>query len=216
MRVRALAVAGTLGVLIALVVVYFIFFLESGPAAIAAVVSDGTARLTLQTVPSYGHHPFPDWVSYMAKDPAGKWEHTTIFKVPAHTLVEVTVYQYDGDSGLRNAFLSGVSGTTGDIETINGTPQHGINPNDAAHTFTIPDLDVNVPLPGVNPNAKNQCGVAPCSLAEAHNTITFSFRTPGKGTYRWQCFVPCAAGFLFGNGGPMQTIGYMSGLIEVS
>jgi hypothetical protein len=136
--------------------------------------------------------------------------------VPAHTLVDVTIYQYDGASGLRNAFLGGVSGTTGGIETINGTPEHGINANDAAHTFTVPDLDINVPLPGVNPNAKNQCGVAPCSLAEAHNTITFSFRSPGPGTYRWQCFVPCAAGFLFGNGGPMQTIGYMSGLIEVS
>jgi hypothetical protein len=215
--VRALAVAATFGVLVALVVVYFIFFLESGPAAIAATRgSDGSADLTLQTVPSYGHHPFPDWVSYMAKDPQGKWEHTTIFKVPAHTLIKVTIYQYDGDSGLRNAFLSGVSGTTGDIETINGTVEHGINPNDAAHTFTIPDIDVNVPLPGINPNAKNPCGTAPCSLAEAHNTITFSFRSPGPGSYRWQCFVPCAAGFLFGNGGPMQTIGYMSGLIEVS
>ena len=77
-------------------------------------------------------------------------------------------------------------------------------------------LNINVPLPGINANAKNQCSVAPCSNSFAHNTITFSFRTPGKGTYRWQCFVPCAAGFLFGNGGPMQTIGYMSGLIEVS
>ena len=216
MRVRALAVGATLGVLIALAACYFVFFLESGPAAIAAVVSGGTARLTLQTVASYGHPPFPDWVSYLAKDSSGRWQHTTIFKVPAHTLVTVTVYQYDGDSGLRNSFLSGVSGTTGDVEVINGKSEHGINPDDAAHTFTIPDINLNVPLPGVDDNAKNQCGVAPCSLAEAHNTITFSFRSPGPGSYRWQCFVPCAAGFLFGNGGPMQTIGYMSGLIEVS
>jgi len=86
-------VAATLSVLIALVVVYFIFFLESGPPAIAAVVSDGTARLTLQTVPTYGHHPFPDWVSYLAKDASGRWQHTTIFKVPAHAMVDVTIYQ---------------------------------------------------------------------------------------------------------------------------
>jgi hypothetical protein len=39
--------------------------------------------------------------------------------------------------------------------------------------------------------------------------------SPGKGTYRWQCFVPCAAGFYLGFGGPMQTIGWMSGEIEV-
>ena len=90
------------------------------------------------------------------------------------------------------------------------------NPDDAAHTFSVPDLDINVPMPGVDANAKNQCAVAPCTLAEAHNTITFSFVSPGPGSYRWQCFVPCALAFLYGNGGPMQTIGYMDGLIEVS
>ncbi len=35
------------------------------------------------------------------------------------------------------------------------------------------------------------------------------------GTYRWQCFVPCGLAFLLGNGGPMQTIGYMTGNMEV-
>jgi hypothetical protein len=91
-----------------------------------------------------------------------------------------------------------------------------LDPDDAAHTFTVPDIDLSVPLEGVNANAKNQCGVAPCTLAEAHNTITFSFRSPGPGSYRWQCFVPCAAGFLDGFGGPMQTIGYMDGMIDVT
>ena len=38
---------------------------------------------------------------------------------------------------------------------------------------------------------------------------------PGKGLYRWQCFVPCAAGFIQGFGGPMQTVGYMDGFIKV-
>jgi len=33
--------------------------------------------------------------------------------------------------------------------------------------------------------------------------------------YRWQCFVPCGLGFLYGNGGPMQTIGFMDGFLEV-
>ena len=39
--------------------------------------------------------------------------------------------------------------------------------------------------------------------------------TPGKGLYRWQCFVPCAAGFIQGFGGPMQTVGYMGGFLKV-
>ena len=216
MRVRGVAVAATFSGLIALVVLYIVFFLTSAPAAISAVTTNGTAQLTLQTVPSYGHHPFPDWVSYLAKDSSGHWQHTTIFKVPAHTLVKVTIYQYDGASGLRNNFLAKVQGTKGGVEVLNGKAVSTINPDDAAHTFSVPDLDINVPMPGVDANAKNQCAVAPCTLAEAHNTITFSFVSPGPGTYRWQCFVPCALAFLYGNGGPMQTIGYMDGLIEVS
>jgi hypothetical protein len=216
MRVRGVAVAATFSGLVALVVLYVVFFLTSAPAAISAVVANGTARLTLQTVASYGHHPFPDWVSYLAKDSSGRWKHTTIFKVPAHTLVKVTIYQYDGASGLRNSFLAKVQGTRGGVEVINGKAVSTINPDDTAHTFSVPDLDINVPMPGVDANAKNQCVVAPCTLAEAHNTITFSFVSPGPGTYRWQCFVPCALGFLYGNGGPMQTIGYMDGLIEVA
>jgi hypothetical protein len=216
MRVRGVAVAATFGGLVVLVVLYVVFFLTSAPAAISAVVSNGTAQLTLQTVPSYGHHPFPDWVSYLAKDSSGHWRHTTIFKVPAHTLVTVTILQYDGASGLRNNFLAQVQGTKGGTAVINGKTVSSINPDDAAHTFTVPDLDINVPLPGIASDAKNQCAVTPCTLAQAHNTIRFSFRSPGPGTYRWQCFVPCALGFLFGNGGPMQTIGYMDGLIEVA
>ena len=107
-------------------------------------------------------------------------------------------------------------GTTGGVELVNGKPVHILNPDLASHTFTIPDLGVSVPLPGVPSSAKNLCSAGPCSLSEAHNTITFSFMTPGPGTYRWQCFVPCGAGFYFGNGGPMQTIGWMSGEIVVT
>jgi hypothetical protein len=33
--------------------------------------------------------------------------------------------------------------------------------------------------------------------------------------FRWQCFVPCAAGFIQGFGGPMQTVGYMDGYLKV-
>ena len=28
-------------------------------------------------------------------------------------------------------------------------------------------------------------------------------------------FVPCAAGWIFGNGGPMQTVGWMDGYLKV-
>jgi hypothetical protein len=171
--------------------------------------------LTLQTVPAYGHAPDPDWVSYLVQDASGHWQHTTIYQVPAHTLVHVTLYQFDTATGLRNNFLGQVRGTAGTTATLNGKAFHSIDPDLASHTFTVPDIGLSVPLPGVADDAKNQCSAAPCTLAEAHTTITFSFMSPGKGTYRWQCFVPCAFGFYFGNGGPMQTIGWMSGEIKV-
>jgi hypothetical protein len=46
-------------------------------------------------------------------------------------------------------------------------------------------------------------------------TIEFTFKTGARGTFRWQCFVPCAAGTLNGNGGPMQTVGFMDGFVHV-
>lgn len=215
MRGRAIGVAGVAVVLAVLVAVYLLDFLVVTPPAVSAVVQNGTAHLTLQTVPTYGHSPDPDWVSYLGEDQAGHWQHTTIYKVPAHTLVTITVYQYDTSTGLRNPFLAQVRGTRGGIAMMNGKPVSVLNPDDASHTFTVPDLGISVPLPGISSSATNTCSAAPCPLSEAHTTITFSFMSPAKGTYRWQCFVPCAAGFIFGNGGPMQTIGWMDGEIEV-
>jgi hypothetical protein len=213
---RALATVAVGVVLLVLAALYLLDCLVVTPSAVSAVVQGTVARLTLQTVASYGHSPDPDWVSYLALDASGQWRHTTTYKVPAHTLVRVTIYQFDTATGLRNPFLAQVRGTVGGTATVNGKAFSVLNPDDASHTFTVPDLGISVPLPGVADDAKNQCSVAPCDLSEAHTTITFTFMSHGKGTYRWQCFVPCAAGFIFGNGGPMQTIGWMSGEIEVT
>ncbi len=100
---------------------------------------------------------------------------------------------------------------------LNGKNVRVINSNagnGTAHTFSIPTLGINVPLYGNNGNA-NLCSAAPCTTSSPHNVIKFSFKTPGPGQYAWQCFVPCAGGFLYGNGGPMQTIGYMDGFLKV-
>lgn len=210
-----IAIGLTTAVMAVLLFLYIADFLTVTPASIAAVTRNGTTTLTLQTVPSYGHAPDPDWVSYLVQDGAGHWHHSTIFKLPAHTLVTVTVYQYDSSTGLRNPFLAQVRGTAGGIASLNGKPFSVLSSDDASHTFTVPDIGLSVPLSGISSNAKNPCSTAPCGLSYDHNTIRFRFMTPGRGTYRWQCFVPCAAGFIFGNGGPMQTIGWMSGELEV-
>jgi hypothetical protein len=181
-----------------------------------AAPSTGGKNLELMTVAAIGpkySSSHPEWVSYLVRS-GGHWIHDTTFTVPANTVVHVTVYQFDGATGLRNAFLSQVQGTVGGTETVDGKTVDAIDPEEASHTFAVPELGVFVPLPGVPEEAKNQCEFAPCEGA-AHRTITFSFRTGKKGRYRWQCFVPCAAGWYFGNGGPMQTLGWMDGFINV-
>ncbi|HEY7073849.1 MAG TPA: hypothetical protein VH418_00705 [Solirubrobacteraceae bacterium] len=214
---RLLAVGVATGAALVLVVLYVVYFLAATPTTVraAAAAARGGVNLTLQTVASYGNPPHPDWVSYLVRDASGRWRHTTVFRVPAHSVVHVTVYQYDTATGLRNPFWSQVRGTVGATMTVDGKPMHALPPDDASHTFAIPDLGVSVPLKGVADDAKNQCTVAPCTPAQAHTTVTFTFRTGAPGTFRWQCFVPCAASFIYGNGGPMQSPGWMDGYLVV-
>jgi hypothetical protein len=207
----AVAVAGTL------IGFYIANWLLSGPPTYQPQATSSGAQLTIQTVAAVGSKlsPNPDWVSYLVRKQSGQWERSTIWTVPANTLVHVTIYQFDGNSGLRNAFLARTQGLVGSA-TLDGKPFAQINPDNASHTFAIPQLGVLVPLEGVSDKAKDQCGFAPCDpKTMAHRTITFTFRSGKKGKYRWQCFVPCAAGFMFGFGGPMQTIGYMDGFLNV-
>jgi hypothetical protein len=218
---KLLGVIGAVVLVGVLIGLYVGSWATSVPRTIVATASasvTATTNLTLQTDAAVGPQEspaHPDWVSYLVKQ-NGHWVRSTIFKVPAHSLVHVTVYQFDGDSGLRNPFLSEVQGTVGASMDVDGKTINHIDPEEASHTFVVPQLGVFVPLPGVAEEAKNQCEYGPCDPATmAHRTIEFAFRTGKKGRFRWQCFVPCAAGTYFGFGGPMQTLGYMDGYIDV-
>jgi hypothetical protein len=197
---------------------YIGLYLTNVPGSAAATPSSaGSASLYLATVAAAeGTDPHPTWVSYYAVDANDQhWQHKTTYVLPANTLVHVTIYQFDGQSGLRNPFLSQGQGIVGGTFLLNGKPTKTIDPDSASHVFAIPQMGVSVPLEGIADDAKNPCANAPCPLSTDHFTISFTFRTPGKGLYRWQCFVPCAAGFIQGFGGPMQTVGYMDGFIKV-
>jgi hypothetical protein len=174
-------------------------------------------HLEIQTVPAIGPKlsQNPDWVSYLIKTQSGEWKRMTVWNLPANATVHVTDYNFDSASGLRNPYLARPQGIVGNRVIIDGKPTNAIDPNSASHTFAVPELGIIVAFPGVAADAKNQCGAAPCSLNMAHTTTQFTFRTTTPGHFRWQCFVPCAAGWIFGNGGPMQTIGYMDGFLNV-
>jgi hypothetical protein len=177
-----------------------------------------TVHVVMQEDPQNTVSTHPDWVSYFIQNPkTHAWIHTTLFKVPAGSKIDMTIYGYDGCTPLRNQVFGGVSGTIGGVENVNGKPVKVINSwsgCNVAHTFSIPTLNLNVPMasPGLTANL---CGTSPCTSGP-HETVTFSFMSPRTtGDYFWQCRVPCGGGFVDGFGGPMQTIGFMTGNMEV-
>ena len=219
--------AGKLGIVfslfalaVGLVVFTAMSFLRTEPPTVdlAAGHQPGQpVHLTVETVGSVGYGVHPEWVSYLVKAPNGQWVQSTLWNLPAHTKIDVTIYQYDSGSPLRNQQVGQVYGTDGGTATVNGKSIHLVNSNAGAgvgHTFSVPSLGINVPLPGVA--GDKLCSAAPCLPNQwPHNEVKFSFTTPGVGQYRWQCFIPCGLGYLYGNGGPMQTIGYMGGFLKV-
>jgi len=226
----AVVVVVGLGVFVAL---YFI----GGTSALPVVhyaASGGQVNVVLQEDPQNNSASKPDWVSYYVQDPSSKqWIHTTLFSVPANTKVNVTLYGYDGCTPLRNNYFSQVQGTIGGTVTVSQFDQHGKEyvPNhttsvingwsdcNVGHTFAIPGMNLFVPVASPNAalSANNLCSSSPCTTTgNPYALETFSFRSPDHGgVFRWQCFVPCGGGYLDGNGGPMQTLGYMMGEMDV-
>jgi hypothetical protein len=213
---RLVVLVLTVGILSALLTAFVAGYVLSGPSSVTAAPNPGGLGVSihLETVAAISDaiafprpdDPHPDWVSYLP---------TTILKVPANSVVTLTIDQEDGASGLRNPFWAQARGIIGGKFHMTyfddqGNPQVGDFGalDDAAslgHSFAIPDLGVFVPLLGIS-------DAAPAGSA---NVITFSFKTGKPGIYHWQCFVPCGAGTIYGNGGPMQTLGYMTGFLVV-
>ncbi len=199
--------------------------------------SNGQVNVTLMTTAQSTVGDKPDWVTYFIQDPQTKqFVHTTYFKVPTDTRVNVTILGYDGCTPLRNPVWGKVTGTAGNVEAVsffNGktysAPQ-AISLFDTwancsvQHTFAIPGLGLNVPIASVTTYNENQnlCSISPCVANNSnealapHTVVKFSFMTPkAGGTFRWQCFIPCGLGYVDGNGGPMGAPGYMMGQMEV-
>jgi hypothetical protein len=219
----AIAVGGgVLGVFIVGIILH-----SGGPnaSALAATVrgtahtSQGTVKhayLNLATYPDSmaGEHgsdggAHPDWVSYGP---------STNIHLPAHSLVTITIKQYDSGGTVTNPYFARAHGTVGDTMTVNGKAATHINPDAVGHTFTIhgaptnqDPLYVSVPLPALPDDAQPVKG----ALYAKPNVVTFSFMTGGKGRYVFNCEYPCGDGYYARFGGPMSTRGYMSGTVTV-
>src|SRR5579871_311622 len=195
----AIAVAGVLIGLYTWKLTY-----EAGSAAytvpVRTVNGHRVVDLKIQTVAAIGPKlsPNPDWVSYLVQTADGSWKRETVWDLPANATVNVTDYNFDGDSGLRNPLFGRMYGVSAggmrNAVLLAGKRVTTIDPNTASHVFAVSGLGIVVAFKGVDDNAKNQCGVAPCLMSNAHTTTTFTFHTTTPGHYRWQCFVPCAAG----------------------
>jgi hypothetical protein len=143
---------------------------------------------------------------------------STSIRLPAHSLVTITVHQYDSMTPLYNDFFARVHGTVDGTALFNGKAGTSVDLNTVAHTFTIhsygeatqPDLFVSVPMPGVANNAPNEANGYP-----KPNDITFSFITGDPGEYVWNCEDPCGDGYVE-FGGPMSQRGFMSGTVTVA
>jgi len=233
---RAAWVAVATLVMLGLVAWYIASYTSALPTTLSYAANPGSraVNIEMQTVGEIGKKVdpvHPTWVSYLLKS-NGKWVHSTIFQVPAHTLVHVRIMQYDSASGLRNPFWGQVQGTLGGSALLDGKRITKIQPENAAHTFAVPQFGLYVPLEGVDKTGIEKeeeehktpkamvCAEAPCEPTMEgkevlHHVVEFTFMSPGKGRFRWQCFVPCGAGYTWGNGGPMSTLNYMGGYVEV-
>jgi hypothetical protein len=223
LRVRVATLLAATVVVVALVIFIVIKFLIIGPPVenyAAGVTPDtgATVHVTMQEDPQNTVSTHPDWVSYFIKSPTtGAWVHTTLLTLPAGSKIDMTIIGYDGCTPLRNPIFGQVMGTIGNVEYVNGKPVSALNSwsgCNVAHTFSVPQLGLNVPMASPSLTA-TLCGTSPCTSGP-HEVMTFSFMTPRSGgSFMWQCRIPCGGGFLDGFGGPMQTIGFMTGTITV-
>lgn len=138
----------------------------------------------------------PGWSEYLANGGS-----SARIDLPAHALVTVTLRSYDDGTAPPTVAYAAVRGTVGSDMRVDGRVVQAVPANAIAHTFTIPALGVNVPVPAVT-------GSSP------YVTLTFRFRTGAAGTYTWQCYAPCGTGAT-GWGGAMVTPGFMTGSLVV-
>jgi hypothetical protein len=125
------------------------------------------------------------------------------FTVPTHTLVVVTITNYDNASNPVPSSTAAVRGTLGGIEVmrlasdLQGMPMSMVPANRVAHTFTMDGgpYSLNVPI---------------SAAGSLQNPMIVTFRTYFNvtGAFEWHCMAPCDTS-------SMTTSGFMRGTVTV-
>ena len=176
--------------------VYYYFALEAAlrtpPIAHAAQLERHVQANMSVVINQPGYHK--DWPAYAP---------STVV-VPAHSLVTITIRNYDlGDTSLpKGSPFTTVQGMVGGVAYADGHAYSALAPEKVSHTFTLPQLNLNVPVPGDTTTGK------------PYVEVSFTFRTGAAGSYYFRCFDPCGTGSI-GWQGPMLTRGYMFGTLIV-
>jgi hypothetical protein len=112
------------------------------------------------------------------------------FSVPADTLLEFTLIDYDTGQNPVSAADATVSGTVGNCEYLNATPTSlgpcvkSVDPGFVVHTFSFvggPYAGFNVPLVSAVDSPPGGIGAS----------VTFFAYFNVTGTFTWNCLAPC-------------------------
>jgi hypothetical protein len=133
------------------------------------------------------------------------------FTVPAHSTVHCEIRCFDDGPAQIPAGYERVQGTVGgtvsvlpvgtvtglvgDLSSIQAKTVQAVDAQNVAHTLTVADIGLNVPVP-------------PLSV------VRFTLATGAAGAHGWQCMASCGTD-QSGWGGPMATGGWMQGTMTV-
>ena len=175
-----------------------------GPTSVTLVITTGNAFNT-----TVGDQP-----AYYVLTPSGL-QSSAHLTFPVDTVFKLTIVCYDtGNATLLGAQYANVQGTVnGTMTYVNndnvnstyggsgivlqgGQTVKSVPPAIIAHTFTIPSLNVNIPVP-------------------ANSTVTAYLKITTAGSFQWMCETACGAGPA-GTLAAMDTPGWMTGDVEVS
>ncbi len=150
-----------------------------------------------------------DQPAYFVVGPNGL-ESSANITLPAHQLIKLVIINYDdGGANLTNPQYAAVSGTQNNVMTYvtndnvnssegaqgiqvsGGQTVSSVAADNISHTFTIPALNLNLPIP-------------PSSIVVAYFTLSQT------GVFTWFCFTACGSGPT-GVQGAMLTSGWMTG-----